>query len=93
MIGRINAIERKIDNMLNLHVIEPLMVKEQILVTATESIILLMRVDDVVMKKPVDTHGHTHTHLDLPHYHKGGDKPHDHFDRLGKQQRPMHHYY
>ena len=64
---RINAIERKIDNMLNLHVIEPLMVKEQILVTATESIILLMRVDDVVMKKPVDTHGHTHTHLDVLH--------------------------
>ena len=28
----------------------------------------------------------------IPHYHKGGDKPHDHFDRLGKQQRPMHHY-
>ena len=53
--------------MLNLHVIEPLMVKEQILVTATESIILLMRVDDVVMKKPVDTHGHTHTHLDALH--------------------------
>lgn len=90
----INAIERKIDNMLNLHVMEPLMVKEQILVTATESIILLMRVDEVVMKKPVDTHGHTHTHLDgTTHYHKGGDKPHDHFDRLGKQQRPMHHYY
>lgn len=90
----INAIERKIDNMLSLHVMEPLMVKEQILVTATESIILLMRVDDVVMKKPVDTHGHTHTHLDgTTHYHKGGDKPHDHFDRLGKQQRPMHHYY
>ena len=66
MVG-INAIERKIDNMLNLHVIEPLMVKEQILVTATESIILLMRVDDVVMKKPVDTHGHTHTHLDSTH--------------------------
>jgi chaperonin GroEL (HSP60 family) len=90
----INAIERKIDNMLDLHVIDPLMVKEQILVTATESIILLMRVDDVVMKKPVDTHGHSHTHLDgTTHYHKGGDKPHDHFDRLGKQQRPMHHYY
>src|SRR6058998_2151486 len=40
----INAIERKIDNMMNLHVMEPLMVKEQILITATEVIILLMRV-------------------------------------------------
>jgi archaeal chaperonin len=90
----INAIERKIDNMMDLHVMEPLMVKEQILITATEVIILLMRVDDVLMKKPVDMHGHTHTHLDgTTHSHKGGNKPHDHFDRLGKQQRPMHHYY
>jgi len=53
----INAIERKIDNMMNLHVMEPLMVKEQILITATEVIILLMRVDDVLMKKPVDLIG------------------------------------
>jgi chaperonin GroEL (HSP60 family) len=90
----INAIDRKVDDMMNLHVIEPLMVKEQVLVTATESIVLLMRVDDVVMKKPVETHGHSHTHLDgTTHSHKGGSKPHDHFDRLGKVQRPMHHYY
>jgi chaperonin GroEL (HSP60 family) len=90
----INAIERKIDNMMNLHVMEPLMVKEQILITATEVIILLMRVDDVLMKKPVDMHGHTHTHIDgTTHSHNGGNKPHDHFDRLGKQQRPMHHFY
>lgn len=90
----INAIDRKIDDMMNLHVVEPLTVKEQVLVTATEAIILLMRVDDVVMKKPVEMHGHTHTHLDgTTHSHKGGAKPHDHFDRLGKQQRPMHHYY
>ena len=90
----INALERKIDNMMELHVIEPLMVKEQILITATEVIILLMRVDDVLMKKPVETHGHSHTHMDgTTHSHKGGSKPHDHFDKLGKQQRPMHHYY
>ena len=90
----INAIERKIDDMMKLHVVEPLVVKEQILVTATEAIIMLMRVDDVVLKKPVETHGHSHTHLDgTTHSHKGGSKPHDHFDRLGKLQRPMHHYY
>jgi chaperonin GroEL (HSP60 family) len=90
----INALERKIDNMMELHVIEPLIVKEQILTTATEVIILLMRVDDVLMKKPVETHGHTHTHMDgTTHSHKGGNDPHDHFDKLGKQQRPMHHYY
>ena len=90
----INALERKIDNMMEMHVIEPLIVKEQILITATEVIILLMRVDDVLMKKPVETHGHSHTHMDgTTHSHKGGSKPHDHFDKLGKQQRPMHHYY
>jgi chaperonin GroEL (HSP60 family) len=89
----INAIERKIDNMMKLHVIEPLMVKEQILITAAEVIELLIRVDDVLMKKPVmDTH--MHTHMDgTTHSHKGGNKAHDHFDKLGKQQRPMHHYY
>jgi len=89
----INAIERKIDNMMKLHVIEPLMVKEQILITAAEVIKLLIRVDDVLMKKPVmDTH--MHTHMDgTTHSHKGGNKAHDHFDKLGKQQRPMHHYY
>src|SRR6187200_972590 len=90
----INALERKIDNMMEMHVIEPLIVKEQILITATEVIILLMRVDDVLMKKPVETHGHSHTHMDgTTHSHKGGSDPHDHFDKLGKQQRPMHHYY
>ena len=90
----INGLERKIDNMMEMHVIEPLIVKEQILITATEVIILLMRVDDVLMKKPVETHGHSHTHMDgTTHSHKGGSKPHDHFDKLGKQQRPMHHYY
>jgi len=78
----INAIERKIDNMMNLHVMEPLIVKEQILITAAEVIKLLIRVDDM------------HTHTDgTTHSHKGGNKSHDHFDKLGKQQRPMHHYY
>jgi hypothetical protein len=38
---------------------------------------------------------HTHSHDDgTKHSHAGGDKKHDHyFDKLGKKQRPMHHYY
>ena len=89
----INAIDRKIDNMMSLRVIEPVMVKEQIFVSAVELVSLLIRVDDVLMAKPVDD-THSHTHADgTTHSHKEGNKAHEHFDKLGKQQRPMHHYY
>jgi archaeal chaperonin len=88
----INPTERKIDDMRSNTVVEPALVKEQVLKTAVESAILLVRVDDVLMMKPVMN---THTHADgTQHAHAGGDNKHDHyFDRLGKQQRPMHHYY
>jgi archaeal chaperonin len=89
----INAIDRKIDNMMSLRVIEPVMVKEQIFVSAVELVSLLIRVDDVLMAKPVDD-THSHTHADgTTHSHREGNKAHEHFDKLGKQQRPMHHYY
>jgi archaeal chaperonin len=88
----IDAIERKVDDMFSQSIIEPSVVKEQIIKTATEVTNLLMRVDDVFMAKPAIS---THTHTDgTQHSHAGGDKKHDHyFDKLGKQQRPMHHYY
>ncbi len=87
----INALTRKIQDMLSLGVMEPLAVKEQVLVTAAEVADLLLRVDDVVIAKPVY---YTHTHSDgTTHSHRGGKQAHDHFDRVGKRQRPMHHYY
>ncbi len=88
----INPTDRKIDDMRSNNIVEPSFVKEQVLKTAVESTILLVRVDDVLMMKPVMN---THTHADgTQHAHAGGDKKHDHyFDKLGKQQRPMHHYY
>jgi archaeal chaperonin len=89
----INATDRKIDDMMSLRVIEPVMVKEQIFVSAVELVSLLIRVDDVLMAKPVDD-THSHTHADgTTHSHREGNKAHEHFDKLGKQQRPMHHYY
>lgn len=87
----VDANDRKIREMYSRNVIEPLLVKEQVIKTAAEAASLLVRVDEVVMKKPVM---YTHTHADgTTHAHARGDKPHDHFDKLGKMQRPLHHYY
>jgi len=88
----VDALERKVQDMPP-SVIEPAIVKEQVLKTAVEVTNLLVRVDDVLMAKPTM---HTHTHSNgTKHSHAGGDKEHQHeyFDRLGKQQRPGHHYY
>jgi len=88
----VDAMERKVQEMLPA-VIDPSVVKEQVIKTAVEVTNLLVRVDDVLMAKPAM---YTHSHSDgIQHSHAGGDKKHrhDHFDRLGKQQRPTHHYY
>jgi len=88
----VNAIKRKVDEMFPL-VIEPVLVKEQVIKTAVEVVNLLVRVDDVLMARPAMQ---THTHDDgTRHSHAGGEKihQHDHFDMLGKKQRPPHHYY
>lgn len=87
----VDATERKVKEMYSQNIIEPLVVKEQVIKTAVEVASLLIRVDEVVMRKPVM---YTHTHGDgKTHSHARGDKPHDHFDNLGKRQRPSHHYY
>lgn len=88
----VDAIDRKVREMYP-EVVETLVVKQQVIKTAVEVTMLLLRVDDVLMAKPVVN---THIHEDgTKHSHAGGDKTHahDHFDRLGKKQRPMHHYY
>lgn len=88
----VDAMERRVQEMLP-SVIEPTVVKEQVIKTAVEVTNLLVRVDDVLMAKPTM---YTHTHANgAKHSHAGGDKEHqhDHFDRLGRQQRPRHHYY
>ncbi len=87
----VDTAERKVKEMYTQGVIEPLVVKEQVIKTASEVASLLLRVDEVIMRKPVmytHTHGNGNTHS-----HAKGNKPHDHFDNLGKMQRPSHHYY
>lgn len=88
----VDAIGRTV-KMLHQSVIEPSLVKEQVIKTAVEVTTMLIRVDDVLMAKPTM---YTHTHANgTRHSHADGDKIHEHdyFDRLGKQQRPTHHYY
>ncbi|MBA3749583.1 MAG: thermosome subunit [Nitrosopumilus sp.] len=87
----INILNRSIEE-LDWNIIEPSIVKEQVLNTAIEVSRLLINIDDVLIKKPLMN---THTHEDgTEHSHEGGEKKHDHyFDRLGKLQRPNHHYY
>lgn len=86
----IDALERKVLDLSPKNVIEPLIVKEQILKTASEVVQMLLRVDDVFEKRPLDN---THTHADgTTHSHPGGSEKHDH-DAMGKIQRPIHHYY
>src|SRR5579885_517376 len=87
----VDTIERKVKEMYSQKIIEPLIVKEQIIKTASEAASLLLRVDEVIMRQPAM---YTHTHGDgTTHSHARGNKPHDHFDKLGKMQRPAHHYY
>jgi archaeal chaperonin len=88
----IDAIKRKVVEIYSQHVIEPSLVKEQIIKSAVEVTTLLIRVDDVLMAKPALN---IHTHADgTRHSHAGGNEKHDHyFDKLGKRQRPAHHFY
>jgi len=44
----INARQTKIDNMLSLNIVEPLVVKEQIIKSATEAAVMILRIDDVI---------------------------------------------
>ncbi len=78
-------------NETNSNVIEPAVVKEQIIKTAVEVTNMILRVDDVFMKDEIDN---THCHIDgTVHAHKDGGKSHNHFEQEGLEQRQMHHYY
>ena len=72
-------------------IIEPVVVKEQVIKTGVEVTNMIMRVDDVFMQDLIDN---THCHIDgTVHAHRDGGKAHNHFEQEGLEQRQMHHYY
>jgi len=87
----IDSDKRKVSEIFPDDVIEPLVVKQQIIKTAVEVTNMIIRVDDIFMKDVIDN---THCHIDgTVHAHHDGGKVHNHFEQEGLEQRQMHHYY
>jgi len=87
----IDSANRKVSQIFSKRVIEPVVVKEQVIKTGVEVTNMIMRVDDVFLKDLIDN---THCHIDgTVHAHKDGGKAHNHFEQEGLEQRQMHHYY
>jgi len=87
----IDCAERKIAEVFSKRVLEPAVVKEQIIKTGVEVTNMILKVDDVFMKDIIDN---THCHIDgTVHAHYDGGKSHNHFEQEGLEQRQMHHYY
>jgi len=87
----IDSDKRKVSEIFPDDVIEPLVVKQQIIKTAVEVTNMIIRVDDIFMKDIIDN---THCHIDgTVHAHHDGGKAHNHFEQEGLEQRQMHHYY
>ncbi len=87
----IDSDQRKVSEMFSKKVIEPAIVKQQVIKTAAEVTNMILKVDDIFMKDEIDN---THCHIDgTVHAHKDGGKVHNHFEQEGLEQRQMHHYY
>lgn len=87
----IDSEERKISEIFSKNIVEPAVVKEQIIKTGVEVTNMIMKVDDVFIKDIIDN---THCHIDgTVHAHHDGGKAHNHFEQEGLEQRQMHHYY
>jgi archaeal chaperonin len=87
----IDSETRKVSEIFSNGVIEPLVVKQQIIKTGIEVSNMILNVDDIFMKDEIDN---THCHIDgVVHAHHDGGKAHDHFEQEGLEQRQMHHYY
>lgn len=73
------------------NIIEPYVVKTQVIKSAVEAVCSIINVNDVFVKDLVDN---THCHIDgMIHTHKDPGKNHNRWEQEGSAQRPMHHYY
>jgi len=87
----IDFAERKVSEIFSKRVVEPVVVKEQVIKTAVEVTNMILKVDDVFIRDLIDN---THCHIDgTVHAHHDGGKSHNHFEQEGLEQRQMHHYY
>ena len=87
----IDSEKRKVSEIFPGKVIEPLVVKQQMIKTGVEVTNMILNVNDIFMKDEIDN---THCHIDgIVHAHHDGGKAHDHFEQEGLEQRQMHHYY
>jgi chaperonin GroEL (HSP60 family) len=87
----IDSAERKVSEIFSKRVVEPVVVKEQVIKTGVEVTNMILRVDDVFIRDLIDN---THCHIDgTVHAHRDGGKSHNHFEQEGLEQRQMHHYY
>jgi len=87
----IDSVERKVSEIFSKRVVEPAVVKEQVIKTGVEVTNMILRVDDVFIRDLIDN---THCHIDgTVHAHHDGGKSHNHFEQEGLEQRQMHHYY
>ena len=87
----IDSEKRKVSEIFPDKVIEPLVVKQQMIKTGVEVTNMILNVNDIFMKDEIDN---THCHIDgVVHAHHDGGKAHDHFEQEGLEQRQMHHYY
>ena len=87
----IDSAERKVSEIFSKRVVEPVVVKEQVIKTGVEVTNMILRVDDVFIRDLIDN---THCHIDgTVHAHHDGGKSHNHFEQEGLEQRQMHHYY
>lgn len=87
----IDSEKRKVSEISPDQIIEPVVVKEQVIKTGIEVANMILNVNDIFMRDEIDN---THCHIDgTVHAHHDGGTAHNHFEQEGLEQRQMHHYY